>query len=176
MSRVVFHVSRLWPRPDALRDPIAFRETASNFSTCHVPFLPRRKRGVFFFGNFFLPWIPEGTLFSALRRGTGRMGGGDNGTQNWPQFFSASSFSSSSSGLFSSLRAILVGGGRGTREKVPALPLLFPLLFPPSSFRPPAGQPVRAEPSFRKEEEEEDAGGEFVRSMEEEEEEASDYH
>ena len=88
------------------------------------------ERGVFSFSaTFSLPWIPEGTLFSALRRGTGRMGGGDNGTQNWPQFFSASSFSSSSSGLFSSLRAILVGGGRGTREKVPPFPYFFPSFF-----------------------------------------------
>ena len=64
-----------------------------------------------------------------------------------------------------------LGAGEERGRKSP-LPILFPLLFPPSSFRPPAGQPVRAEPSFRKEE---DAGGEFVRSMEKEEE-ASDYH
>lgn len=56
----VFHVSRLWPRPDALWDPIAFRETAPNFSTCHVPFLPRRKRGVFFFRNFSPPGSLKG--------------------------------------------------------------------------------------------------------------------
>ena len=68
-----------------------------------------------------------------------------------------------------------LGWGRERNEgESPPLPLLFPLLFPHSSFRPRAGQPVREELSFRMDE---DAGGEFVRSMEkEEEEEASDYH